>query len=157
VSADAEEKEPIHILLVEDNPGYSLLLAEAFESAQVPHTMYVACGGREAVDYLRGKHRCTGESCPDLVLLDLNLTGKGGHEVLAEIKTDPDLSRIPVVVMSGSAEMEDVAKAYDLHANCYVVKPMAFDHLVKMVGSIGHFWTGVAVLPPTGPTPRITA
>ena len=132
---------PIQILLVEDNPGDVRLTMEALKESQYPSKLHVATDGVEAMDYLRnGAH-------PDLILLDLNLPRRSGREVLAEIKADPTLRRIPVMVLSTSRSEADVQFSYDHYANCYIQKPMELDRFFDMVRSIEQFWCSVASLP----------
>lgn len=140
---------PLGVLLVEDDPGDVLIAREALRAGQVSSRMNVVSDGVEALDYLRrtGSHRDAER--PDLILLDLNLPGKSGHEVLAEIKGDPTLRRIPIVVLSTSVAVEDVTRSYDLHANVYVAKPVDFDAFTRVVRQIDEFFRGVAELPPT--------
>ena len=135
---------PIQILLVEDNPGDVRLTMEALKESQFPSILHVANDGVEALEYLRSR------PAPDLILLDLNLPRRSGREVLMEIKTDPDLRRIPVMVMSTSRSEADVQFSYDNHANCYIQKPMDLDQFFETVRSIEHFWCSVASLPEQG-------
>ena len=139
---------PIHILLVEDNPGDVRLTQEALREGKVINNMNVVADGVEAIAYLRQIGRHTGAPRPDVILLDLNLPRKDGREVLAEIKEDPDLKRIPVVVITSSKSEEDVLRSYNLHANCYVTKPVDLDQFVAVVKSIEDFWMGIVKLPP---------
>ena len=141
---------PIHILMVEDNEGDVLLAKEALKRAKVANTVTVVCDGVEALAYLKKQGKHAGAPRPDLILLDLNLPRVDGRQVLAEIKPDPDLRQIPVVVLTSSAAEQDIARAYDLHANCYVVKPVDFDSLLQVVKSIESFWFAVVKLPPNG-------
>jgi CheY-like chemotaxis protein len=137
----------IEILLVEDSPADILLTREAFEESRILNTLHVAEDGVQAMDFLhrRGEHASAPR--PDLILLDLNLPRKNGREVLAEIKADPDLRKIPIVVLTTSSADEDILKAYDLNANCYVVKPVGFENFMQAVQSIRHFWFSVVTLP----------
>lgn len=138
---------PIEILLVEDNAGDVRLTREALRDARVRNNLSVARDGAEAMAMLR-KERIYGESPrPDLVLLDLNLPKMNGQQVLATMKTDPDLLRIPVVVLTTSKAEEDVLRSYDLHANAYITKPVDFDQFIKVVKSIDEFWLTVVTLP----------
>jgi CheY-like chemotaxis protein len=141
---------PIHILMVEDNEGDVLLAKEALKRAKVANTVTVVCDGVEALAYLKKQGKHADAPRPDLILLDLNLPRVDGRQVLAEIKPDPDLRQIPVVVLTSSAAEQDIARAYDLHANCYVVKPVDFDSLLQVVKSIESFWFAVVKLPPNG-------
>ena len=135
------------ILLVEDNPGDIRLTKEALKEGTVRHKLLVACDGEEALTMLRGADRCR----PDLILLDLNLPRVDGREVLAEIKSDTELRRIPVVVLSTSTSNEDVICSYDLHANCYLSKPVDMNQFIEVVRSIEGFWLNVARLPSDSP------
>jgi len=145
-----ERTRPIEILLVEDNPGDVRLTQEALKDAKVMNHLYVAKDGEEALEFLRCQGRHAGAVRPDLVLLDLNLPRKDGREVLAEMKNDPDLRRIPVVVLTSSRGEEDVVRTYDLHANCYITKPVDVDRFFEVVQSIEDFWLAVVKLPPNG-------
>ena len=138
----------IEILLVEDSPADILIAREALSEAKLFNTIHVAEDGVEALDFLRKQGKFASSPRPDLILLDLNLPRKNGREVLAEIKADDDLRSIPVVVLTTSRAEEDVLRSYDLHANCYVIKPVEFDNFVKAVQSIRHFWFSVVTLPP---------
>ena len=138
---------PIEILLVEDNPGDARLTAEALTDAKVLNTLTVVQDGVEALTYLRRQGRYSDAPRPDVVLLDLNLPKKDGREVLAEIKEDPDLKRIPVVVLTTSRAEEDIARTYDLHGNCYISKPVDLDQFMTVVKSIENFWFTVVRLP----------
>ena len=142
-----EGSRSIEVLLVEDNPGDVRLMREAFWEVDVRHCLHTASDGVEAIDFLRRREGYAHAPRPDLIVLDLNLPRKDGREVLAEIKGDPRLKHIPVVVLSSSSAREDVAGAYDLHANCYVSKPVDFDQFVQVVRSIETFWFNTARLP----------
>lgn len=142
-----EETRSIEVLLVEDNPGDVRLMREAFWEVDVRHCLHTVPDGVQAIDFLRRREGHERAPRPDLIVLDLNLPRKGGREVLSEIKADPRLRKIPVVVLSSSTSDDDVTAAYDLHANCYVSKPVDFDHFVQVVRSIEHFWFGTARLP----------
>lgn len=137
----------IDLLLVEDNPGDVRLTQEAFKAGRVKVNLQVAADGAEAVDFLRRKGKFASAPRPDLILLDLNLPKLNGREVLSEIKSDPDLRRIPVVVMTTSNSQQDIQKAYTLNANCYISKPMEYDDFVGIVESIEDFWLTKATLP----------
>ena len=139
---------PIEILLIEDNPGDVRLTQEALRDGKIINRLSVVSDGVEALDFLRHKGGFAGAIRPDLILLDLNLPRKDGREVLAEIKEDPDLRRIPVVVITSSKSEEDVLRSYNLHANCYVTKPVDFQQFVAVVRSIEQFWMGIVKLPP---------
>jgi chemotaxis family two-component system response regulator Rcp1 len=138
---------PIDILLVEDNPGDVRLTREALSDAKVLSTLTVAVDGLEALAALRREGRFANAPRPDIILLDLNLPRKDGRAVLAEIKKDPDLRRIPVVVLTTSKAEEDVLHTYDLHANCYIAKPLDLEQFITVVKSIEDFWFTVARLP----------
>jgi CheY-like chemotaxis protein len=141
---------PIEILLVEDNPGDVDLAREALENSKIRNTIHVVEDGVEAMDFLyrRGKHSSAPR--PDLILLDLNLPKKNGREVLAQIKADGDLKRIPVVILTASKDEEDILKSYNLHANCYITKPIDFHQFVRVVKAIEDFWLTIVKLPPNG-------
>ena len=138
----------IEILLIEDSPADILLTREAFEESRILNTLHVAEDGVAAMDFLHKRGAYAAAPRPDLILLDLNLPRKNGREVLAEIKADPDLKKIPIVVLTTSNAEEDVLKAYDLNANCYVVKPVGFDNFMEAMQSIRHFWFSIVTLPP---------
>ena len=138
---------PIEILLVEDNPADVRLTVEVLKETKVRNTLTVAADGIEALDLLRRNGRYAHAMRPDLILLDLNLPKKDGREVLAEIKTDPDLKRIPVVILTSSKAEEDIFKSYNLYANCYVTKPVGLEQFVKVVKSIENFWLTIVTLP----------
>jgi two-component system, chemotaxis family, response regulator Rcp1 len=138
----------VEILLVEDSPTDVLIAREALEEARLINTIHVAEDGVQALEFLRKQGRFAEAPRPDLILLDLNLPRKNGREVLAEIKADDDLKKIPVVVLTTSSAEEDILRSYNLHANCYVVKPVEFDNFVKAVQSIRQFWLSVVMLPP---------
>ncbi len=138
---------PARILLVEDNPGDVRLTMEALKEGRIMNELFVVNDGVEAIDFLRrrGTHAESGR--PDLILLDLNLPKKNGREVLAEIKSDESLRRIPVVILTVSRAEEDILKSYDLHANCYISKPIDFDQFTKVVRTIENFWFSIVLLP----------
>lgn len=139
---------PINVLLVEDNPGDVRLTLEALKEGKVRNRLHIASDGIEAMDFLHREGKYSDVPHPDLILLDLNLPRKDGHEVLAEIKEDPLLRRIPVVVLTGSKAGEDILKTYDLHANCYITKPVDWDQFITVVKSINDFWLAIVKLPP---------
>ncbi len=139
---------PIEILLVEDNQGDVDLTREALEQSKIYNQLSVVNDGVEAIEFLRRKGKYVHASRPDLVLLDLNLPKKDGREVLAEIKSDDNLKRIPVVVLTSSKAEEDILKSYNLHANSYVTKPMDLGQFFKVVQSIEEFWFTIVMLPP---------
>jgi len=142
-----ESSRSIEILLVEDNPGDARLTIEAMREAKVRNRMHVVEDGVEAMEFLRRQGRYGDAPRPDLILLDLNLPRKDGREVLAEVKADPALKRIPVVILTTSRAEEDVLRAYDLHANCYVTKPVDLAQFMKIVSQIDEFWVKVVTLP----------
>ena len=137
----------IEILLVDDNPADVRLMIEAFKKAQFSHHLSIAEDGMEALDFLRQEGAYHGAPRPDLILLDLNMPRKNGQEVLAEIKADDNLKNIPVVILTTSQAKDDVVKAYGLHANCYINKPVDFDAFTKVVQTIQDFWFCVVTLP----------
>ncbi len=143
---------PIEILLVEDNPGDVRLTREAMRDAKVLNRLNVVPDGVAALEYLRKEDRYAGAVRPDVILLDLNLPKMDGRELLAVIKQDDNLKRIPVVVLTTSAAEEDVLRAYNLHANCYVTKPVDLDQFIEVVKSIDSFWFSIVNLPPNGKT-----
>ncbi len=138
----------IEILLVEDSPADILITREAFQDARLMNTIHVVEDGVQAMEFLRRGGSFASAPRPDLILLDLNLPRKNGREVLAEIKGNAEFKSIPVIVLTTSSADEDIIQAYDLHANCYVVKPVGFDNFLKAVQSIENFWFSVVVLPP---------
>ncbi|OKH36937.1 response regulator [Nostoc calcicola FACHB-389] len=139
---------PIEVLLVEDNPGDAQLTRIALEDSKISIHLNVVEDGVEAMAFLRKQEKYFNAVHPDIVLLDLNLPKKDGREVLAEIKADENLKRIPVVVLTTSQAEEDIIKAYNLSANCYITKPVDFDQFVKIVKSIENFWFAIVKLPP---------
>jgi chemotaxis family two-component system response regulator Rcp1 len=143
-----EHGRPIEILLVEDNPGDVRLTIEALKEGKVRNNLSVAKDGVEALAFLRREGNFAKAERPDLILLDLNLPRKDGREVLAVIKEDPVLRRIPVVVLTTSKAEEDILRTYDLHANCYITKPVDLDQFISVVRSIDEFWLAVVRLPP---------
>lgn len=145
----AKTGRPIEILLVEDSPTDALLTREALEQSKILNQLHHVEDGVEALAFLRGAAPYAGTPRPDLILLDLNLPKKSGIEVLQEIKMDEDLRIIPVVVLTTSKSEEDIVKSYDLHANCYIVKPVDFDKFTAVIQSIREFWFSVVTLPRT--------
>jgi CheY-like chemotaxis protein len=139
---EPSDTQPIVVLLVEDDPGDVVLIQEAFEHNKVRNRLHVVGDGVEAMRFLRD-----GGERPDLVLLDLNLPRKDGREVLEEIKTDPALRSIPVVVLTTSKAEEDILRSYDLHANAYVTKPVDFGRFIEVVRQIDEFFVTVVKLP----------
>jgi CheY-like chemotaxis protein len=142
--------KPIEILLVEDNSGDARLPHEVLRDAKLRNRLSRVKDGVEALAFLRREGPYSAAPRPDLLLLDLNLPRKDGREVLAEIKDDPDLRRIPVVILTSSRDEHDVLEAYNLHANCYVVKPVGLEQFITVVQSIQDFWFQIVRLPPDG-------
>jgi CheY-like chemotaxis protein len=143
----AEAVRPIEVLLVEDDEGDVLMTREALDEGKVLNRLNVVGDGVEAIDYLRGGKGYEGATRPDLILLDLNLPKRDGRQVLADVKSDPDLRRIPIVVLTTSEAEEDVLRSYDLHANAYVTKPVDFDRFVEVIRQIDEFFISVVRLP----------
>lgn len=137
----------IEILLVEDSQTDILMIREALIEAKLLNPIHVVRDGVEALDFLRQRGPYTAAPRPDLILLDLNLPRKNGREVLAEIKADDHLKAIPVVVLTTSSAEEDILRTYNLHANCYIVKPVEFGDFLEAVQTISHFWLSVVHLP----------
>jgi chemotaxis family two-component system response regulator Rcp1 len=138
----------VEVLFVEDNPGDVRLTREALKEGKLRANLHVVGDGVEAMAFLRREGKYAAAPRPDLVLLDLNLPKKDGHEVLAEIKGDDSLKRIPVVILTTSRAEEDILKTYNLHANCYITKPVDLDQFMKVVQSIEDFWLTLVRLPP---------
>jgi chemotaxis family two-component system response regulator Rcp1 len=138
---------PIQILLVEDNPGDVRLTREVLKDGRINNTLNVVEDGVEAMAFLRHEGAYADAGQQDLVLLDLNLPKKDGREVLAEMKADPVLRRIPVIILTTSSAELDILGAYDLHANCYITKPVSLDQFTKVVRSIEEFWLSIVKLP----------
>jgi CheY-like chemotaxis protein len=138
---------PVNILLIEDNPGDVRLTQEAFKEGSIDIKLDVVMDGVEAIKYLKKESPYEQADTPDLVLLDLNLPKKDGREVLHEIKTDNNLKRIPVVVLTTSNAQQDILKSYNLHVNCYVNKPVDFDKFFDIIQKIEDFWLSTAILP----------
>ena len=139
--------KPVEILLVEDNEGDVGLVEEVFEEAKIRNIIHVTEDGEEAMLFLNKESPYKDAPTPDIILLDLNLPQKDGREVLEEIKTDENLKRIPVVILTTSKAEEDIVKSYDLHANSYITKPVDFDQFIRVVKSIEDFWLEVVRLP----------
>jgi CheY-like chemotaxis protein len=139
--------EPIHILLVEDNEGDILLTKEAFEEARIMTKLSVVKDGKRAIDFLTNADEYLNEKTPDLILLDVNLPKKNGHEVLQHIKRDENLKRIPVIMLTTSSFKKDVNLAYDNYANCYITKPIEVKEFVNVVTTIENFWISIVKLP----------
>ena len=142
---------PIEILLVEDNPADVRLTQEALKEGKVRNNLHIARDGIEAMEFLRRNGKYANAVRPDLILLDLNLPRKDGREVLSDIKRDPELKSIPVVVLTTSSAETDIFKSYTLHANCYITKPVDLDQFVQVVKSIDDFWLTVVRLPSETP------
>jgi len=148
----AREKQihPVDILLVEDSPGDVRLTREALKDAKILNTLHVVQDGIAAMDFLRQQGQYAGRPRPELIMLDLNLPKKDGREVLAEIKQDENLKRIPVVVLTTSKAEEDIVRAYNLHANAYVTKPVDLAQFLNVIRALEEFWLAVVTLPPGG-------
>jgi CheY-like chemotaxis protein len=143
--------ELVSVLLVEDDPGDVLLIREAFADRKVGNVLSVVSDGVEAMRYIRREGEYADRERPDLVLLDLNLPRKSGTEVLEEIKSDPSLATIPVVVLTTSRAEADVLRSYEMHANAYITKPVDFDRFGEIVQQIDEFFIGIVRLPPRPP------
>jgi CheY-like chemotaxis protein len=139
--------QPIEVLLVEDDPGDELMTREAFEDNKIRNTLHVVRDGQEALDFLYRRGEYTDAPRPDLVLLDLNLPKYDGRQVLEQLKGDPELSLIPVVVLTTSSAEEDILRSYKLHANAYVTKPVDLDQFIAAVRQIDEFFVTVVRLP----------
>ena len=139
---------PVEILLAEDNPGDVKLTEKALERGKVLNNLHVVDNGVEAMKYLRKEGEYADSPRPDLLLLDLNMPRKDGKEVLDDIKSDPELRRIPVVVLTSSEAEEDIVESYDLHANAYLTKPVDFDGFIDVVSRVEEFWLTVVKRPP---------
>ena len=148
MSTVSELGRPVHILLVEDNPGDVELTKQGLREGKVKVHLDVATDGAQAMAFLRRKGAYGDADRPDIILLDLNLPGKDGREVLAEIRDDPELETIPIAVLTTSDADEDILQAYKLKANCYITKPVDFDQFVKIVHQIKAFWFTIVNLPP---------
>ncbi len=138
---------PVEILLIEDNPADVRLTEENFEESKIHNNLHVVVDGVEAMAFLRREGNYVNAVRPDLILLDLNLPKKNGHEVLMEIKADNELKSIPVVILTVSKADEDILNAYNLHANCYITKPLDLEQFTKVVKSIEEFWFSIVKLP----------
>lgn len=152
-----EDGRPVEILLVEDSPSDTELTVEALREAKVRNHLSLVEDGVQAMDFLRRRGRFSRAPRPDLIMLDLNLPRKDGREVLAEIKNDPELKAIPVVILTTSKAEQDVLRAYNLHANCYITKPVDFQQFLQVVRSIESFWLFVVTLPPRARTRGLAA
>lgn len=140
--------KPIDILLIEDNPGDVRLTKEVLKEGKVSNNLSVVKDGVEAIKFLRREGQYAAEPQPDLILLDLNLPRMDGREVLEKIKKDPNWQLIPVVILTTSSAEEDIIKSYNLHANCYITKPVDLDQFINVVKSVEDFWLTVVKLPP---------
>jgi len=140
--------KPIEILLVEDNPGDARLTREALSMSKVRNNLHRASDGEEAMRFLRHEGAFGSVPTPDLILLDLNLPRRDGREVLEDIKSDPQLKHIPVVILTSSQAEEDILRSYRLHANCFITKPVDLEQLTKVVQGIEQFWFTLVKLPP---------
>jgi two-component system, chemotaxis family, response regulator Rcp1 len=147
VTTTEPEPAPIQILLVEDSPGDVNLTREALRGARVRNTLHVVGDGDEALGFLRGEGTFAGKPRPDLILLDLNLPKKDGREVLEEVKNDPELLEIPVIVLTTSSSEADVLRSYQLHANAYVTKPVEFPQFLEALQAMEGFWLQIVRLP----------
>jgi len=144
----AAHGKSVEILLAEDNPGDADLAREALKDSKISNTLSVVGDGEEAMAFLRRSGKYAAAPRPDLLLLDLNLPKKDGREVLAEIKADDDLKRIPVVILTTSEEEADILKSYNLHANCFITKPIDLHQFIRVVRAIEDFWLTIVKLPP---------
>jgi len=142
-----DENRPVEILLVEDNPGDERLTREALKEGKVYSNLHWVKDGVEAMEFLRRNGKYSGVPRPDIILLDLNLPKKDGRQVLQEIKSDPALQHIPVVILSSSDAERDLVQAYRLHANCFLTKPVDLDEFLEVIASISRFWLGMVKLP----------
>ena len=140
---------PVEILLVEDNPGDVRLTIEALKEGKIKNNLHVAKDGVDAMEFLLHENTYQDSPTPDLILLDLNLPRKDGRELLAEIKEDEELRRIPVVILTTSKAEEDILRTYNLHANCYITKPVDLDQFITVVKAVENFWLTVVKLPPS--------
>ncbi len=142
-----KKTRPVNILLIEDNPGDVRLAQEAFKEGNIHVNLDVAMDGLEAINFLRKNEPYQNAATPDLVLLDLNLPKKDGREVLSDIKGDPKLRSIPVVILTTSNAEQDILNSYNLHVNCYINKPVDFDRFFDIIQKIEDFWLQTAILP----------
>ena len=142
--------KPIEILLVEDNPGDVRLTQEALQESKVINTLHTAADGVQALEFLKQEGKFADAVRPDIILLDLNLPRMDGRELLAIIKSDPEFRRIPVVILTTSKAEEDIIETYDLHANCFITKPVDLDQFFVVVQSIEEFWFSIVKLPAIG-------
>jgi two-component system, chemotaxis family, response regulator Rcp1 len=142
------DTKPIEILLVEDSPSDAALTIEALKAGKVANHLFITKDGVEAIEYLLKQGKFKNVTRPDLIMLDLNLPKKSGHEVLEEIKKHPDLKFIPVIVLTTSNADKDILRSYELNANCYITKPVDFQQFIDVVKSIETFWLSIVTLPP---------
>jgi len=142
--------KPINILIVEDNPGDARLIKEVLNEGKILNDLHIVKDGVEAMEFLHKRGEYAKAPRPDLIILDLNLPKKDGREVLAEVKSDQHLKSIPIVIMTTSNAEEDILKSYNLHANCYITKPIDLNQFIKVVKSIEEFWFSIVKLPPKG-------
>ena len=146
--------DPVEILLVEDNPVDVMMTKEAFKAGRVCNNLHVVEDGEEAMDYLHKRGPYVSALPPEIILLDLNLPRKDGREVLAEIKADPTLRHIPVIVLTTSEDKEDIWGSYKLHANCFITKPVDMEHFTQALACVGEFWFRLVRLPGRRERPR---
>jgi len=139
--------QPMEILLVEDNPVDVVITKEAFNAGRVRNNVHVVEDGEEAMDFLHKRGKYSSVPTPEIILLDLNLPKKDGREILAEVKADPSLRRIPVIVLTTSQDKEDIWRSYDLQANCFITKPVDTEQFTKAMERVGQFWPSVVRLP----------
>ena len=139
--------KPIHILLVEDNEGDIFLVTEALEEGKIVNNLSVTRDGKEAIDFLEKKGKYQNAEMPDLILLDVNLPKKNGHEVLEHIKSADHLKQIPVIMLTTSSAEKDILMCYENHANCFITKPVDVDNFLKVLYSIENFWINIVTLP----------
>ncbi len=145
----SNSSRPVEILLVEDSPADVALTQEALVESKLNNNLHIVSDGEAAMEFLKRTGSYASKPRPDLIILDLNLPKKNGREVLAEIKADPDLRLIPVVIMTVSQDERDILESYKLNANCYIRKPVKFDEFIQIVKSIEHFWFTIVTLPPS--------
>ncbi|KPQ14046.1 MAG: two component signal transduction system response regulator [Algoriphagus marincola HL-49] len=138
---------PIKILLVEDNEGDIVLTMEALKDSQLPNEIIIKKDGEAAITYLKELEKSQPKQLPDLILLDINLPKMNGHEVLNQIKNDPELKRTPIIVLTTSSSETDIIEAYSKHANCYITKPVDINDFLKITSKIEEFWFNVVKLP----------
>lgn len=142
-----EQQRAVEVLLVEDDQGDVDLTREALEGSRLPISLNAVKDGQEAMEYLRREGRFARAVKPDLILLDLNMPRKDGRQVLQEMRDDPELVSIPVIVLTASAADEDILRSYELKCNCYLTKPVKLEEFIKVVRVVGNFWTTIVKLP----------